>query len=122
MKKIIKLLHKIFKRTLGIYCCSDSGQKVGTVIYKAYIKDVSINTLDVLENGKKYFHSHIEITTVDNHVYKVNTHETYVRGIPTNLYKMGSLKYSERIVKLIKSPFYDYMLEERPNTIFESKY
>ena len=55
MKKIIKLLHKIFKRTLGIYCCSDSGQKVGTVIYKAYIKDVSINTLDVLENGKKIF-------------------------------------------------------------------
>ena len=118
MKKIIKLFHKIFKRTLGIYYCSDSGQKVGTVIYKIYIQDVSINTLDVLENGKIYFHSHIEITTVDNHVYKVNTHETYVRYIPVNSHKMSSLKYSKRIVKLIKSPFYNYTLENRSNTMF----
>ena len=47
MKKIIKLLHKIFKRTLGIYYCSDSGQKVGTVIYKVYIKDVFVKTTDL---------------------------------------------------------------------------
>ena len=52
VKKIIKLCHKIFKKTLGIYCCSDSGQKVGTVIYKIYIKDVFVKTIDVLENGK----------------------------------------------------------------------
>ena len=121
MKKIIEFCHKIFKRTLVIYCVG-SEQKNRTVINKALIKDVSINTLDVLENGKIYFHSHIEITTVDNRVYKVNTHETYVKHIPINPHKMGSLKYSERIVKLIKSPFYDYTLEERPNTIFESKY
>lgn len=118
MKKIIKLFHKIFKRTLGIYYCSDSGQKVGTVIYKIYIKDVSIKTLDVLENGKYCFHTHIKITTVDNHVYSVNTKEIYVRYIPYNPHKIGLIKYNKYIKKLIKSPFYNYTLENISNTIF----
>jgi hypothetical protein len=119
MNKIIKLCHKIFKRTLGIYWLG-SGEKVGTVISKAFIKDVSINTVDVLENGKYYFHSHIEITTVDNRVYKVNTHESYVRYIPDIPHKMGLLKYNKYIMKLIKSPFCDYTLENRSDTTFES--
>jgi hypothetical protein len=119
MNKIIKLCHKIFKRTLGIYWLG-SGEKVGTVISKAFIKDVSINTVDVLENGKHYFHSHIEITTADGHVYKVNTHECYMRYIPDIPHKIGLFKYNEYIMKLIKSPFYDYTLENRSNTIFES--
>lgn len=119
MNKIIKLCHKIFKRTLGIYCLG-SGEKVGTVISKALIKDVSINTADVLEDGKYYFHSHIEITTVDNHVYKVNTHEIYVRYIPDIPHNMGMFKYNNYLINLIKSPFCDYILENRPNTIFES--
>ena len=100
MKKIIKLFHKIFKRTLGIYYCSDSGQKVGTIIYKAYIKDIFVKTIDVLENGKYCFHTHIEITTIDNHVYKVNTKEIYVRYISDNPHKIGIIKYN----KCIKSP------------------
>ena len=117
MKKIIKLLHKIFKRTLGIYYCSDSGQKVGTVIYKAYIKDVFVKTIDVLENGKYCFHTHIEITTVDDHVYNVNTKEIYVKNIPDNPHKIGLIKYNKYIKKLIKSPFYNYTLENRSDTI-----
>ena len=119
MKKIIKLCHKIFKRTLGIYCLG-SGEKVGTVISKAFIKNVTINTVNVLENGKNYFHSHIEITTADDHVYKVNTHEIHVRYISDIPHKIGLLKYNKYIMKLIKSPFCDYTLENRPNTIFES--
>lgn len=118
MKKIIKLCHKIFKRTLGIYCCLDSGQKVGTVIYKVDIKDVFVKTIDVLENGKYCFHTHIEITTVDNQVYKVNTKEIYVRYIPDNPHKIGLTKYNKCIKKLIKSPFYNYILENRSDTIF----
>jgi hypothetical protein len=120
MEKIIKLCHKLFKRTLGIYCLG-SEEKVGIVISKALIKDVTINTVDVLENGKYYFHSHIEITTVDDHVYKVNTHEIYVRYIPNIPHKIGLSNYNKCIIKLIKSPFCNYTLENRPNTIFESK-
>jgi hypothetical protein len=117
-KKIIKLYHKIFKRKLIIYRYTGLGEKVGTVINKALIKDVSIGTVDVLENGRCYFHSHIEITTVDDHVYDVNTHENYVKYIPH--FKMGLVKYSKYIIKLIKSPFCDYTLEDRPDTIFGS--
>ena len=120
MKKIIKLLHKIFKRTLGIYYCSYSGQKVGDVIYKVYIKDVFVKTIDVLENGKYCFHTHIEITTVGDQVYKVNTKEIYVRYIPDNPHKIGLIKYNKCIKKLIKSPFYDYTLENRSHTVFNS--
>ena len=118
MKKIIKLFHKIFKRTLGIYYCLDSGQKVGDVIYKVYIKDVFVKTIDVLENGKYCFHTHIEITTVGDQVYKVNTKEIYVRYIPDNPHKIGLIKYNKCIKKLIKSPFYNYILENRSDTIF----
>ena len=120
MKKIIKLLHKILKRTLGIYYCSDSGQKVGTVIYKVYIKDVFVKTIDVLENGKYCFYIHIEIITDDDHVYEINTNENYVRYIPDIPHKMGLNKYNKCIMKLIKSPFYNYTLENRSHTTFAS--
>lgn len=117
MEKIIKLCHKLFKKTLGIYYL-DSGEKVGTVISKALIKDISIGTVDVLENGKYYFHSHIKITTIYDHVYNINTHEAYVRYIPDIPHKIGLFNYNKYIMKLIKSPFCDYILENRPDTIF----
>ncbi len=118
MNIIIKLCHKIFKRTLGIYRLS-SDKMIGTIISKDFIKDVTIHTDDVLENGKYYYHSRIKITTLDDHEYDVNTHEIYVRYIPDIPHKMGIRKYNKCIMRLIKSPFCDYTLEHRPNIIFE---
>ena len=119
MKKIIKLCHKIFNKTLSIYHRA-TGEDAVTIINKALIKDVFVKTIDVLENGKYYFHSHIEIITDDDHVYEINTHENYVRYIPDIPHKMGMVKYDKYIKKLIKSPFYDYTLENRSHTVFNS--
>lgn len=119
MKKLIELCHKIFNRTLSIYHRA-TGEDPVTVINKAFIEDVFVNTIIVLENGKYYFHTHIEITTVDNRVHIINTHENYVRNIPDIPHnRTGVVKYNKYIKKLIKSPFYDYTLENRSHTAFD---
>ena len=111
------MCHKLFKRTLSIYHGA-TGEEAVTIINKSIIKDVFVKTIDVLENGKYCFHTHIEIITDDGRIYEINTNENYVRYIPDIPHKMGSIKYNKCIMKLIKSPFYDYTLENRSHTAF----
>ena len=110
-----KIGKKLFNKTLGILW----GPGEGTVINKSLIKDVDINTVTVLENGKTYFHSNIKITTAEDKMLEVHTHQVFVRYMPNNPQILGADKYTKFLKRFIMSPFYNYVLENRHNTFFD---
>ena len=115
---LYKMCNKIFKKSLKI-CYQGSGEAVGIVsIDKKSITEIFIDTIDIIENGKPCFHSHIEISTTDGNIHKVNTKEIYVEYMPNVPHLLGVDKYNKYLKKFIKSSFYNYTLTDRPNTVF----
>ena len=109
-----KIGKKLFNKTLGIHW----GTGEVTTIKKSFIKDVLINTVTVLENGRAYFHSNIKIITADDKMLEVNTHQVFVRYMPDNPQILGADKYTKFLKRFIISPFYNYDLENIHNTFF----